>query len=157
MGGTRELLGNVLADSLLPLLRRPMEDVVYETLDRRDVPSRAEVHEFVETQDSATLALRVKALETQVGKLEDTIAELRKQLSQTAKRTASSSKSGSGSKKKSASNKNASPRKSTKASSEAETCRVSDCKETPRSRGFCARHYQKWRRGTLEGFSKGDK
>ena len=33
-----------------------------------------------------------------------------------------------------------------------EFCKVSTCKEKSRARGFCAKHYQKWRRGTLPGF-----
>ena len=32
------------------------------------------------------------------------------------------------------------------------TCRVDDCDRAPRAKGFCAKHYQRWRRGTLEGF-----
>jgi BMFP domain-containing protein YqiC len=31
-------------------------------------------------------------------------------------------------------------------------CKVADCNKTHRSKGFCSRHYQQWRRGTLAGF-----
>lgn len=31
-------------------------------------------------------------------------------------------------------------------------CRVGGCAEPHRSKGFCSRHYQSWRRGRLEGF-----
>ena len=31
-------------------------------------------------------------------------------------------------------------------------CKVSDCEDPHRSKGFCSRHYQGWRRGRLEGF-----
>lgn len=31
-------------------------------------------------------------------------------------------------------------------------CKVPDCGETVRSKGFCSAHYQQWRRGTLKGF-----
>ena len=34
-------------------------------------------------------------------------------------------------------------------------CRVPDCGAIPRSKGFCACHYQLWRRGRLDGFPKG--
>lgn len=31
-------------------------------------------------------------------------------------------------------------------------CRVADCGQLVRSKGFCSAHYQQWRRGTLKGF-----
>ncbi|MFT5586867.1 MAG: hypothetical protein ACI9VR_004470, partial [Cognaticolwellia sp.] len=31
-------------------------------------------------------------------------------------------------------------------------CKVPDCEDPHRSKGFCSRHYQGWRRGRLEGF-----
>lgn len=31
-------------------------------------------------------------------------------------------------------------------------CKVADCGNVHRSKGFCGRHYQQWRRGTLDGF-----
>lgn len=36
--------------------------------------------------------------------------------------------------------------------SEDSACRVDGCADKPRGKGFCARHYAKWRRGTLKGF-----
>jgi TolA-binding protein len=33
-----------------------------------------------------------------------------------------------------------------------EGCRVADCTNKHRSKGFCSPHYQRWRRGTLPGF-----
>lgn len=31
-------------------------------------------------------------------------------------------------------------------------CKVDECEEAVRSKGFCSAHYQQWRRGTLKGF-----
>lgn len=31
-------------------------------------------------------------------------------------------------------------------------CKVDECAESVRSKGFCSAHYQQWRRGTLKGF-----
>ncbi len=31
-------------------------------------------------------------------------------------------------------------------------CKVHDCEQAVRSKGFCSAHYQQWRRGTLRGF-----
>ncbi|MDP2308844.1 MAG: hypothetical protein Q8P18_22675 [Pseudomonadota bacterium] len=35
-------------------------------------------------------------------------------------------------------------------------CKVADCAEAVRSKGFCSPHYQQWRRGTLKGFVNAD-
>lgn len=34
-------------------------------------------------------------------------------------------------------------------------CKVKDCKRPYRSKGYCAIHFKKWRRGELEGAKKG--
>lgn len=34
----------------------------------------------------------------------------------------------------------------------ASPCKVTDCGDPVRSKGFCSAHYQQWRRGTLRGF-----
>ncbi|MES2639322.1 MAG: hypothetical protein V4850_07550 [Myxococcota bacterium] len=36
------------------------------------------------------------------------------------------------------------------------TCKVPDCDDAVRSKGFCSPHYQQWRRGTLKGFVNAD-
>ncbi len=36
--------------------------------------------------------------------------------------------------------------------SQTHLCKVPECDEAYRSKGFCARHYQQWRRGRLEAF-----
>ncbi|MDO9280529.1 MAG: hypothetical protein Q7U06_01375, partial [Pseudomonadota bacterium] len=38
----------------------------------------------------------------------------------------------------------------------AATCKVPDCEDAVRSKGFCSPHYQQWRRGTLKGFVNAD-
>ena len=43
-----------------------------------------------------------------------------------------------------------------KVSAEAEECAVPDCHQEPRARGFCARHYQAWKRNSLEDFISSD-
>lgn len=40
---------------------------------------------------------------------------------------------------------------STETKKEAKTCRVKDCKRPYRAKGYCVVHYQKWRRGEIEG------
>ena len=70
MPSTRRMIGNALADTLLPIFRRPMEDVVYETLDRRDVATRPEMRDYVDASVEPGVSLRVHELEEKVQALE---------------------------------------------------------------------------------------
>jgi hypothetical protein len=73
---TRRMIGNALADTLLPIFRRPMEDVVYETLDRRDVATRPEMRDYVDASVEPGVSLRVHELEEKVRALEARLAAL---------------------------------------------------------------------------------
>lgn len=46
MSSTRDFVAATLADATLPLLRRPVEDLIYETLDTRQIPSRTDFKEL---------------------------------------------------------------------------------------------------------------
>ena len=46
MSSSRDFLAATVADAALPLLRRPVEDLIYETLDTRQVPSRTDFKEL---------------------------------------------------------------------------------------------------------------
>jgi len=70
------MIGNALADTLLPIFRRPMEDVVYETLDRRDVATRPEMRDYVDASVEPGVSLRVHELEEKVQALEARLAAL---------------------------------------------------------------------------------
>ena len=76
MPSTRRMIGNALADTLLPIFRRPMEDVVYETLDRRDVATRPEMRDYVDASVEPGVSLRVHELEEKVQALEARLAAL---------------------------------------------------------------------------------
>ncbi len=71
MGTTRDLLASTLVDSALPYLERALEDVIYEVLDRRRVPTRTDYEQLRERQ---------ARLESQVGVLRKRVAELEAQL-----------------------------------------------------------------------------
>jgi len=73
---TRSMIGNALADTLLPIFRRPMEDVVYETLDRRDIATRPEMRDYVDASVEPGVSLRVHELEEKVKALEARLAAL---------------------------------------------------------------------------------
>ena len=46
MSAFRDFVAASLADIATPGLRRPVEDIIYETLDRRQIPSRTDFHEI---------------------------------------------------------------------------------------------------------------
>lgn len=46
MGATRDFVSATVADALLPTFRRPVEDIIYETLDRRQIPTRTDFKEM---------------------------------------------------------------------------------------------------------------
>ena len=45
MGTTRDFIVSALADTLLPMFSRSMEDAVYETIDKRQIPTRTDFKE----------------------------------------------------------------------------------------------------------------
>jgi len=73
VGTTRDLITSSLVDSVLPYLERALEDVVYEVLDRRRVPTSTDLDE---------LRKRQSELESRVGVLQKRVAELEDQLAQ---------------------------------------------------------------------------
>lgn len=46
MGSKRDFIAATLSDGMLPVLRRPVEDVIYETLDTRQIPNRTDFKEL---------------------------------------------------------------------------------------------------------------
>ena len=128
MGTTRDFFASGLADTLLPLLRRSMEDTVYETLDDRQVPTRTdfkEVRDLVNalrgqvggaTKGIERVVARLDRLEARIAKLEEAVEQGLAQ------------------------------------STAPKVWKVPGCNAPVRSKGFCGRHYQQWRRGRLEGF-----
>jgi hypothetical protein len=71
VGTARELVTSSLVDSLLPYLERALEDVIYEILDRRRVPT---------STDMDAMKQRQAQLESQLGLLRKRVAELEARL-----------------------------------------------------------------------------
>ena len=46
MGVTRDFVAATIADALLPTFRRSIEDIIYEALDRRQIPTRTDFKEL---------------------------------------------------------------------------------------------------------------
>lgn len=129
MGTSRDFISSGIADMLLPLFRRSMEDAVYETLDSRQIPTRSDFKELRDlvnnlrgqvtgtTSGIERIMARIDALEARVVAVE-------------SQATAESVVNADATR----------------------TCKVDGCTDPYRSKGFCGRHYQAWRRGSLAGF-----
>ena len=142
MGTSRDFVASTLADALLPLLRRSMEDVVYETLDDRSVPTRADFKDLRDLVDSLRGQVTgttsgVRRLAENTAATDSRLAAIEARLSTLESRLDSLAAGGTA---------EAPPKSQTL------LCKVADCDENYRSKGFCARHYQQWRRGRLEAF-----
>ena len=46
MGVTKDFIMATITDAMTPTFRRPMEDLIYETLDRRQIPTRTDFKEL---------------------------------------------------------------------------------------------------------------
>ena len=128
MGTTRDFIAASMADLLLPLLRRSMEDSVYETLDSRQIPTRTDFKEIRDLVNSlrGQVGGTTNAIERIVSRLDDLddrLSRLEAQVEHAAKPVAIE-----------------------------KVCKVPGCDAPIRSKGFCGRHYQQWRRGNLDGF-----
>ena len=143
MGTSRDFVTSALADSLLPLFKRSMEDVVYETLDDRAVPTRADFKDMRDLVDGLRgqvtgTTTGVRRLAEDHAAVRDSLAAIERRLDALDKRLDTIVSQGTA--------LEAPPKSQTL------ICKVSDCDERYRSKGFCARHYQQWRRGRLKEF-----
>ena len=128
MGTTRDFLVSSLSDILLPMFRRSMEDAVYETLDTRQIPTRTD---FKEVRDLVNnLRGQVSGTTSGIERIMGRIDELEAKLDALENM----------------------PRGSELGSNQTKVCKVEGCNAKVRSRGFCGRHYQQWRRGRLTDY-----
>lgn len=88
MGSARDFISSSMADALLPALRRSFEDVVYETLDHRQVPTRTDFKDLRDqinglrgqitgaTGGHKKLSEDLEAIDERLGALEGRLASL---------------------------------------------------------------------------------
>jgi regulator of replication initiation timing len=86
MGSTLDFLGATIADALSPRFRRPVEDIIYETIDRKQIPTRTDFTELRNTLNSlrsqSTGAQKgVEKLKSGLDDIEESIHELTVRLS----------------------------------------------------------------------------
>jgi hypothetical protein len=131
-----------IAERLIPVLQTPVEDIIYEVLDQKGLPTRAEVRD----------------LRNKLDKLEKTLAEMSGALEQ-LKSTVDKANEAAVRAQASAAAKPAQaakPKAAKPAKKKATGCKVDGCEKGLRARGFCAAHYQKFKRGTLVGWVGSD-
>ncbi len=130
-----------IAERLIPVLQTPVEDIIYEVLDQKGLPTRAEVRDLRNKLDKLekTLAEMSGALEQLKGTV-DKANEAAVRAQATAAKPAKATK----------------PKAAKPAVKKATSCKVDGCEKGLRARGFCAAHYQKFKRGTLVGWVGSD-
>ena len=89
MSSTSDFVAATLADLLLPFFRRPVEDVIIETLDQRQVPNRTDFKELRDLVNSLRGQLTgatagVKKLADAMEELEDRVAALEERMDRPA-------------------------------------------------------------------------
>ena len=140
-----------LAERLIPVLQTPVEDIIYEVLDQKGLPTRAEVRE---------LRHKLDRLEKTLSELTDALESLKSTVDEASeKATAAAAKADAAPAPKSKDTKSAPKKSAAKAPAKkagAKICRVPGCEKVVRAKGFCGAHYQKFKRGTLVGWVGAD-
>lgn len=179
MSSSRDFVNATLADRLVPLLRRPVEDLIYETIDKRQIPSRTD---FKELRDLVNqLRGQLTGATGGVKRLADSVEGLEEALEPVQARLAvldgiearldalegvlarvdalDAALARVGALEAAVARLEAAPpaplgaavaETAAPASPGARSCQAEDCGDPVRARGLCARHYQMWRRGLLE-------
>ena len=140
-----------LAERLIPVLQTPVEDIIYEVLDQKGLPTRAEVRE---------LRHKLDRLEKTLSELTDALESLKSTVDEASeKATTAAAKADAAPAPKSKDTKSAPKKAAAKApvkKAGAKICRVPGCEKVVRAKGFCGAHYQKFKRGTLVGWVGAD-
>ena len=138
-----------LAERLVPILQTPVEDIIYEVLDQKGLPTRAEVRELRNKLDrlEKTLTDLTTALEGLRGTV-DAVAAKADAAQQRASKAAGAALA------KAPESSAAEPvvQAPEVEAPEHKLCKVDDCDKGIRAKGFCAAHYQRYKRGTLVGW-----
>jgi len=137
MSGLIGFIVGGMAERLIPVLQTPVEDIIYEVLDQKGLPTRSEVRDLRNKLDrlEKTIGDLTGALDGLQGDLDravDSAAQAAPKATKTAKATKAAPAAG------------------------AKVCAVGDCGGDVRAKGFCGKHYQQFKRNTLVGFVGND-
>ncbi|MCB9665200.1 MAG: hypothetical protein H6732_13905 [Alphaproteobacteria bacterium] len=130
--------------------RRAVDDLRSEVASLRE--ALESVREEVEGSEQDDLALRVAGIAAKDDALAAALDTLRSRFDQLGKELVALRR------KEPAAPAPAAPKAAAPAAAPAgdRGCKVPDCDGAHRARGFCGRHYQMWKRGTLPGFISPD-
>lgn len=150
MSGVLGFVIGGVADRLIPVLQTPVEDIIYEVLDQKGLPTRAEVRDLRNKLDRlektlTDLTSAFESLKEQADKAADD--------AEVAREAAEAAGSSTAARKKAPV---AAPKKKASAPAAEKACKIDDCGKSVRAKGFCAAHYQKFKRNTLDGFVNTD-
>ncbi|HCP48188.1 MAG TPA: hypothetical protein DIU15_19270 [Deltaproteobacteria bacterium] len=138
MGAISSFVLGGVAERLVPAIHTPVEDIIYEVLDQKGLPTRSEVRD---------LRNKLERLEKTIADLTSTLEGLRDEVAAaaaaaTSKAAASDNGAVAPSGRRPVGRPPIGPR----------DCKLHDCDSAVRAKGFCGKHYQKWKRGTLDGY-----
>ena len=142
-----------LAERLVPILQTPVEDIIYEVLDQKGLPTRAEVRELRNKLDrlEKTLLDLNAALDGLRGTVEAVAAKADAAQQRAAQIGVGPAQAPSPTRV--AVQAPAAPELHEELESrDHKLCKVDDCDKGVRAKGFCAAHYQRFKRGTLVGW-----
>lgn len=154
-----------LAERLVPVLQTPVEDIIYEVLDQKGLPTRAEVRDLRNKLDR--LEKTLEDLSGTLEKLKSTVDDASERAAAAEERaakaeaapatTAKADKAGKDAAAKEAKAEPSAPVKAApKKSIGSKVCKVDDCNKSVRAKGLCGAHYQRFKRGTLVGWVGAD-
>ncbi len=123
VGTLKSLVFGGVAERLVPVLHTPVEDIIYEVLDQKGLPSRSEVRD---------LRNKLERLEASVGQMTEALEGIQGQVEKVSEAAAKA--------------RTAAPLRTATAE---KICIVDGCETKVRAKGYCGKHYQKWKRGTL--------
>lgn len=126
-----------MAERLIPVLQTPVEDIIYEVLDQKGLPTRSEVRD---------LRNKLDRLEKTISDLTGALDGLQGDLDRAVDTAAQAAPAATKAKKKAV----------PAATVATKVCAVPDCGGAIRAKGFCGKHYQQFKRNTLGGFVGAD-
>lgn len=85
MGSTMDFISATLTDAVAPKFRRPVEDIIYETIDRKQIPTRTDFQELRNTIDalrsqSTGTSSGIIKIKTGLDELEELVHDLQNQI-----------------------------------------------------------------------------
>lgn len=151
-----------LAERLVPVLQTPVEDIIYEVLDQKGLPTRAEVRDLRNKLDR--LEKTLEDLSGTLEKLKSTVDDASERAAAAEERAAKAEVAPATGKADEAvedapaqeAKADPPPKAAPKKSIGSKVCKVDDCNKSVRAKGLCGAHYQRFKRGTLVGWVGAD-